>query len=89
MINPVNIVGGAVNSVFGINKEMSDKRMSICKKCPLFSVKLGGMCNNRLLLNPNTNNVSVNEKEGYYRGCGCKLSFKTSVPSEECPAGKW
>lgn len=89
MIKPVNIIEGAINSAFSINKSMSEKRMEICRRCPIYSKVLGGMCNSRLLLDPETNDVSTKEKDGYYRGCGCKLSFKTSVASEECPAGKW
>jgi hypothetical protein len=89
MINPLHIAEGAINSSLGINKSMSELRMDVCKKCPIYSKILGGVCNKKLWLNPETDAVSSEPKLNYVRGCGCKLSFKTAVASEECPAGKW
>jgi hypothetical protein len=42
-----------------------------------------------LYLNPDSGDVSVNKQAGYVQGCGCYLRLKTTVTSEECPAGKW
>ena len=89
MINPLHIAEGIANNALGINKSMSELRMEVCRKCPLFSNKFGGLCNSRLWLDPETNDISDVKQPGYISGCGCKLSFKTSVASEECPAGKW
>ncbi len=89
MINPIHIAEGVINSSLGINKTMSELRMDICKKCPIYSPKIGGICNRNLWINPKTDDVSIEPKLGYVRGCNCKLSFKTAVASEECPAGKW
>lgn len=84
-----NIIKGHVNEMLGLNKDISEVRMNICKACPIFSPKFGGMCNRKLWLDPKTNDVSFEEKEGYIRGCGCKLPQKTSVIDEFCNAGKW
>ena len=89
MINPLNIAQGIANNALGINKSMSELRMEICKKCPIYSTRFGGSCNNKLWLNPKTDEISLEKKEGYKNGCGCVLKLKTSVTSEECPAGKW
>lgn len=89
MINPLHIAEGVINNSLGINKSMSELRMDICKKCPIYSTKMGGICNRNLWINPKTDDVSCEEKFGYVRGCNCKLSFKTAVASETCPAGKW
>jgi len=47
------------------------------------------MCNSKLWLNPETGEVSLENLGGMKRGCGCKLSWKTKVVDEVCPAGKW
>ena len=64
-MNILDITNGHIKELFNINKELSDSRMKICRICPLFLNKLGGICNNRLWLNVNTGDVSVTKKEGY------------------------
>jgi hypothetical protein len=34
---------------------------------------MGGICNNNKYLNPITNQVSDTSKDGYKRGCGCRI----------------
>lgn len=89
MINISPILEGAKNSIFGINKQISEARLKICKRCPIYSPTLGGICNNKLFLDPKTGDISIDERSGYVQGCGCSLKLKTTVSSEECPAGKW
>ena len=84
-----NIVTGHLNEVLSLNQDISEPRMRICLKCPLYSPKHGGMCNMRLWLNPETGDVSTEKKDGYYRGCGCRLRAKTTISKESCPARKW
>lgn len=84
-----NIVQGHLNEVLGLNKDISAGRLKICYQCPLYSPNLGGMCNNRLWLNVETGDVSTTSKQGYRRGCGCRLKAKTSLSHEVCPVGKW
>lgn len=84
-----DIIQGHANELLNINEELSKSRLQICYRCPLYSKKLGGICNSRLWLNPNTGDVSINRKEGYIRGCSCRLSPKTRLPNSKCPAGKW
>lgn len=54
-----NIIQGHVNEVFGINTDISKPRLRICYACPLYSPKLGGVCNNKLWLNLLTGDVST------------------------------
>lgn len=84
-----NIIQGHWNELIGNNGDLSESRLEICYSCPLYSTRLGGVCNNRLWLNVNTGDVSTFQKEGYKKGCGCRLSAKTRVPNESCPLGKW
>lgn len=72
-----------------LNKEVSEKRMKICRACPLYTIKFGGTCNSKLYLNPNTGEVSPFPKNGFIKGCGCVLQKKTLDPIGGCPAGKW
>lgn len=84
-----NIINGHVNELLGLNKNISETRLAICKRCPLYTSKFGGLCNNRLWLNTETGDVSISYKEGYVKGCGCRLNAKTTLAREKCPAGKW
>ena len=47
------------------------------------------MCNAGLYLNPETNDVSIEPKKGYIKGCGCHLKWKMANKKSKCPAGKW
>lgn len=89
MVNVGHVIEGAANAVLKKNSDISEERMEICKNCPLYTTRMGGMCNSKLWLDPQTGDISLYERPGYYKGCGCKLDFKTRVRSEECPAGKW
>lgn len=84
-----NIVKGHLNELLNLNQDISQSRLQICYKCPLFSSKFGGMCNNRLWLNVSTGDVSTTSKTGYKRGCGCRLNAKTALLNATCPVGKW
>lgn len=84
-----NIILGHINELFNINNTISQNRLNICYRCPLYSKRLGGMCNNRLWININTGDVSSTMKHGYVNGCGCRLIPKTRLASAKCPINKW
>lgn len=84
-----DIIQGHANELLNINEKLSKSRLQICYRCPLYSKKLGGICNSRLWLNPNTGDVSMNRKEGYIRGCNCRMLAKTRLSNAKCPVGKW
>ncbi len=65
------------------------ERLYICFKCPLFSKKFGGVCNNKLWLNVKTGDISLYEKDGYQRGCGCLIESKIKNKNAKCPLNKW
>lgn len=83
------IIEGHFNEIINKNQDISQKRLEICYKCPLYSPRFGGLCNNRLWLNVETGDVSTTNKIGYMRGCGCRLLAKTRVPEAHCPVNKW
>lgn len=84
-----DIIQGHAKELFNLSDELSKNRMQICYRCPLYSKKLGGTCNSKLWLNPTTGDVSTFQKDGYIRGCGCRLSPKTRLTNAKCPVGKW
>lgn len=84
-----NIVKGHVNEILGLNVNISEERMGICKRCPLFKQIAGGICNSSLWLNPKTGEISDKRKDGYVKGCGCRLKAKTTLINAHCPAKKW
>lgn len=66
----------------------TEQRLQICKECPIFSPNRG-ICNPRLYLNPETNEISTESKTGFIRGCGCSVYFKAKNPNNHCNANKW
>ena len=68
--------------------EYVTKRTIICRKCPICDNERE-ICNAHLYLNPDTNDVSTEYKEGYSKGCGCHLKWKIANIKSKCPAGKW
>ena len=84
-----DIVKGHVNELLGLNQDISQVRMNMCRRCPLFLNELGGICNPTLYLDAKTGDVSTKKKDGYVNGCGCRLSAKTRLSGSKCPNGKW
>lgn len=83
------IIKGHINEALNLNADISKPRLQICHTCPLFAKVLGGLCNSQLWLNPNTGDVSTEPKDGYKRGCGCRVNAKTRLTNAQCPLGKW
>ncbi len=84
-----SILKGHLNEALGLNKDISLTRLNICKRCPLMLDKFGGICNNRLWINPNTQELSIKELDGYKNGCGCRIRAKITLLNSTCPIGKW
>jgi hypothetical protein len=70
---------------------MENLRMTICKKCPLYYERKGSgpVCSSYLYINPETEEVSLKNKPGYIRGCGCQIPSKVKAKEARCPADKW
>lgn len=71
-------------------EEFAEKRMKICEACAIMkSTSAGPKCDNQKWLNPETNESSVFFKDGWIKGCGCLLKYKTTNENNHCPAKKW
>lgn len=83
------IIHGHFNEITGQHKNLKHERIEICKTCPIYSPILGGICNNKLWINSDTQDVSTVQKDGYVRGCGCRIQAKASLPNAKCIINKW
>ncbi len=61
-------------------------REKICNECPL---KINNTCNTGMWIHPTTMETRNSSKEGFIRGCGCRLSAKQKSRYSKCPAGFW
>ena len=90
MINVKDVAKGHINELLGKNEKMSEERLSICRECPIcINTCLGPMCDHEQWIHPETNETSKYPKEGYVRGCGCRLSAKTTLKDNHCIINKW
>jgi hypothetical protein len=84
------IIEGTINNLFNKQESLFNKRIKICEKCKLYidHPTFGPLCNNRLFINPITDEISNTKKEGFKKGCGCILRSKTRVVNAKCPINK-
>lgn len=48
----IDIISGHVNEAINKNEDLSEKRLAICKECPLYKeTPMGPICNPRLYIN--------------------------------------
>lgn len=85
---------GHLNEFLNLETELYNKRKPICNSCKLkIKIDILGkqveLCNPNIYLNPITNETSSTLKEGFYKGCGCRLEASTRVKDKVCPTGKW
>ena len=85
-----DVASGIINKVLDRNAEIAEKRMEICKSCPLYKEGIRGpICNPNLWINKNgeVSNIKLNDE--YKRGCNCFLILKTRNISNSCIINKW
>lgn len=84
-----DIIKGHYNEITNQENELYEKRIAICKQCPLYSDVLGGLCDSKKCWD------TVNKKVVNYPGtniicaCGCRLQAKTRLKNAKCVLGKW
>lgn len=48
----IDIISGHVDEALGKNEDLSEKRLAVCKECPLYKeTPMGPICNPRLYIN--------------------------------------
>ena len=85
------IIEGSYNNLTNKKQDLYKARIKICRGCKLLRKDgaFGEVCNSRLYLNPETDEISKRNKPGFLQGCGCVLGSKTRVESAHCPTNKW
>lgn len=85
------IAEGFFNNLTNRKEELFKQRIQICRSCKLHTVDkiFGEVCNSRLYINPNTDEISKTVKPGFIHGCGCVLKSKCRVETAHCPIGRW
>ena len=70
---------------------LMEKRLKICKECPIYKIDkfYGPICDNSKYISPDGKSASYFKKDGWIRGCGCKLRYKASNVNSHCISGKW
>lgn len=71
-----------------MNEQIIKNRKELCEKCPIFN-PMKKICNPKLWINPETDEVSSFPKNGYIKGCGCAVYIKMKNLYAHCVAGKW
>lgn len=80
------IIDGTVKNILNQNEELYNKRITICKTCPLIKTDsvFGEICNPTLYMNK-SGEISKVQKPGFTHGCGCVLRSKCRVNEARCP----
>lgn len=85
-----DILKGHMKEITNNNEDLYEKRIAICRECPLFKLSVvGPLCNSLLYLNTDLDIAFPNDGPNRVRGCGCRLDAKTRLEDNVCPANKW
>lgn len=70
--------------------ELSEKRLEICRKCPLYKEdEFSPICDNKKYISRDGKDWSYFPKKGYVKGCNCRLNSKVKNPSNHCIIKLW
>lgn len=82
------IAEGWTNDFLGKEQELSDMRMKICRKCPLYN-KETDRCDSKKCYNKETGELSTSPGNGFICGCGCYMAKASRVKNKKCVLGRW
>lgn len=82
------IVEGYTNYAFGKEEELSEKRMEICRKCPLYDEDTD-RCSSKKCYNKKTGELSTVPDKGFICGCNCYMTKKSRVKNAKCVLNNW
>lgn len=92
MFGKINdIVEGHYKEITNQENELYEKRIKICKKCPLYTVNsvLGEICDSKKCWNEKENIIETFPSQNNTCGCGCRLSAKTRLKQAKCVLNRW
>jgi len=82
------IVEGYSNYILGKEEELYEKRIKICKKCPLYNSEKD-KCDSKKCWDTSKNELVDYPGNNIICGCGCYMSKKGRVPNAKCVLNKW
>lgn len=90
-VNVRDVLEGHYKEITNQENELYEKRITICRKCPLYTVKegLGPVCDSKKCWNENEKVIETYPSSNNVCGCGCRLNAKTRLASSKCVLNKW
>lgn len=83
------IVEGHIKEITKQENDLYNERIKICKQCPLYSERLGGVCDAKKCLDETKNQMVSYPGKNITCGCGCRLQAKARLISAKCVLNKW
>lgn len=84
-----DIVEGHYKEITDKENELFEQRIKICKNCPLYSDKLGGICDSKKCWDIIKNTPESFPGKNIICGCGCRLPAKLRLKNAKCVLNKW
>lgn len=84
-----DIFEGHIKEITKQENDLYNERIKICKKCPLYSERLGGVCDSKKCWDETKKQIVFYPGKGITCGCGCRLQAKTRLISSKCVLNKW
>lgn len=82
------IAEGWTNDLLGREQELSEKRMAICRECPLYNEKTD-RCDGKRCIDKITGEITSTPSKSSICGCQCLMKKKTKSPRSHCTRGLW
>lgn len=84
-----DILEGHYKEITNQENELFESRIKICKECPLYSNRLGGVCDSKKCWNIVKNTLEDFPGKNITCGCGCRLQAKLRLKNAKCVLNKW
>lgn len=84
-----DIIEGHYNEITNKENELFNQRIKVCKNCPLYLDKLGGICDSKKCWNTTKNTLESFPGKDIICGCGCRLQAKLRLKNAKCVLNKW
>jgi len=87
--NAPQIIEGHFNEITNREQSLSEKRLSVCRQCPLYTEgRIGAVCDAKKCVN-SEGNITTYPIKGSTCGCGCRLEAKSRLKNAKCVLNKW
>ena len=86
-----DIIKGHYKELTNQENDLYEKRIAICRKCPLYTVSesLGEICDGKKCWNSKLNSIESFPSPETTCGCGCRLKAKTRLANAKCVLNRW